>query len=201
MNDSPSPPPPTDRPAGPPGASRVPVTRTYLRLDALAALRPAAPPRAAAVLHPLDRHDLAGWRALYARVGAPWQWHDRDAWTDRQLAHYLADEAVRVWRVLVIDDDPADGRNAPRDADGLLELCRHDDGSVEVVYLGLVEAACGRGLGAWLVSEAVRRAFADGARSVWLHTCTLDAPAALPNYLARGFAIERTETYEVDRPA
>jgi len=30
-------------------------------------------------------------------------------------------------------------------------------------------------------------AWAWGAAYVWLHTCTLDAPAALPNYLARGF--------------
>jgi hypothetical protein len=27
---------------------------------------------------------------------------------------------------------------------------------------------------------------------VWLHTCTLDSPAALPNYLARGFEVVRT---------
>ncbi len=35
-------------------------------------------------------------------------------------------------------------------------------------------------------------------RRVWLHTCTLDHPNALPNYLARGFTPYRTETYEVD---
>jgi hypothetical protein len=35
---------------------------------------------------------------------------------------------------------------------------------------------------------------------VILNTCTLDAPQALPNYLARGFAITREERYSVDVP-
>ena len=35
---------------------------------------------------------------------------------------------------------------------------------------------------------------------VWLHTCTLDHPHALPNYQKRGFAPYKTETYEVNFP-
>jgi hypothetical protein len=31
-----------------------------------------------------------------------------------------------------------------------------------------------------------------------LNTCTLDAPQALPNYLARGFTIEREDQYPLD---
>jgi hypothetical protein len=34
-----------------------------------------------------------------------------------------------------------------------------------------------------------------------LNTCTLDAPQALPNYLARGFTITREERYSVEVPA
>jgi hypothetical protein len=36
-----------------------------------------------------------------------------------------------------------------------------------------------------------------GAVLVWLHTSTLDHPAALPNYLKRGFRPVREEVYEV----
>jgi hypothetical protein len=35
---------------------------------------------------------------------------------------------------------------------------------------------------------------------VWLHTCTLDSPHALPNYLARGFREFRKEIYQADIP-
>ena len=42
---------------------------------------------------------------------------------------------------------------------------------------------------------AAREAWALGPNRVWLHTCTLDSPRALPNYKARGFEAFRTETY------
>jgi hypothetical protein len=35
---------------------------------------------------------------------------------------------------------------------------------------------------------------------VWLHTSTLDHPAALPNYLKRGFKQVRTEVYQTTIP-
>jgi ribosomal protein S18 acetylase RimI-like enzyme len=175
---------------------RVLVERTYLRLPAADRLRPGRPPAVDATLRRLPPADVAAWRALYARVGGPWHWHDRDAWPDPQLAAYLARADVQVWAV----DVPAHAdRAAVRDA-GMLELRRHDDGSSEIVYLGLVVDVTGLGLGAWLLGEAVRRAFAAGATNVWLHTCTLDGPAALPNYRARGFEVERTETYEASLP-
>ena len=36
-----------------------------------------------------------------------------------------------------------------------------------------------------------------GPTRVWLHTCTLDDPAALPNYVARGFRPCSTEVYTI----
>jgi len=35
---------------------------------------------------------------------------------------------------------------------------------------------------------------AAGASRVWVHTCTLDHPGALPNYIARGFRVYKEET-------
>ena len=51
-----------------------------------------------------------------------------------------------------------------------------------------------------MLTEAAEAAWALGASRVWLHTCTLDHPGALANYLARGFRPFRTETYETDLP-
>src|SRR5207249_5531870 len=73
-----------------------------------------------------------------------------------------------------------------------------EDDSAEIAYFGIVVREFGRGFGKHLLSCAVRDAWALGPRRVWLHTCTLDHPNALPNYLARGFTPYRTETYEVD---
>jgi ribosomal protein S18 acetylase RimI-like enzyme len=178
----------------------IDVTRTYVSIERLDNLiPPSADARATGTVPPLalewqDRSTIPEWRALYAQVGGPWHWHDRDAWTDETLRAHLDRDAVRVYVVRAAGDETA------TPAGGMLELERHEDGSVEIVYLGLDQRLIGRRLGAWLVYLAVQEAFRVGGSRVWLHTCTLDAPAALPNYLARGFVITRTEQYQTSLP-
>ena len=83
-------------------------------------------------------------------------------------------------------------RGAPA---GYCELLSHSDASVELTYFGLLSEFMGKGLGKHLLSSAVEEAFALGANRVWLQTCTLDDPAAMPNYLKRGFKPFKTEKY------
>jgi GNAT superfamily N-acetyltransferase len=78
------------------------------------------------------------------------------------------------------------------------EFKPHGDGSVEIACFGLLPEYIGRGWGKYLLSEAVREAWRERPTRVWLHTCTLDHPAALPNYLERGFRAVREESYTVD---
>jgi len=80
---------------------------------------------------------------------------------------------------------------------GYFELRQHENGSVEIAYFGLLPDFIGRGWGKYLLNRAVESAWLLGANRVWLHTCTLDHPAALPNYLKRGFRPVRQETYTV----
>ena len=81
---------------------------------------------------------------------------------------------------------------------GYFELKRCDDGSVEIAYFGLLPDFVGKGLGKYLLVRAIEEAWALAPSRVWLHTCTLDHPAALPNYLARGFKATKTERYTVE---
>ena len=82
---------------------------------------------------------------------------------------------------------------------GYFELRIDGDRAVEIVYFGLLDHFTGRGLGGYMLGEAVKHAWAQGASRVWLHTNTLDHPAALPNYQKRGFQITGTEVYEVEK--
>jgi GNAT superfamily N-acetyltransferase len=169
--------------------SRVAVTRTYLELRAprrTSRERIAWPP--GVTLRREAHCSVALARALYAAVGRAYHWYDRDAWSDERLAAHLAQPNVEVW-VLREGERPA----------GYFELAREDHASVEIVYFGLLPEAQGKGLGRLLLEAAIDAAAADHAR-VWLHTCTLDHPAALPNYQARGFVPFRTERYEVELP-
>lgn len=148
---------------------------------------PAAPLRAAPAGARVERVSpcpVDFYRYLYSEVGRAWHWYERLHWSDDELGAFLARPEVGVW-ALYLDDQPA----------GYMELVQHPDRSVEIGYFGLMTFATGKGLGKWFLEWAVARAWkwGDVPERVWLHTCTLDHPAALPNYLKRGFVVTRTE--------
>jgi GNAT superfamily N-acetyltransferase len=161
----------------------VEVTRTYLEMTDPGQLVPAR-------TDDLEVRVERAWdcppsfhRYLYAEVGAQYQWVDRLVWNREQTRRHLADPAVSIW-VLWVRGSPG----------GYFELKRGED-SVEVAYFGLLPEFTGRGLGKHLLTAAVEAAWSFGPRRVWLHTCTLDHPAALPNYVARGFRPYKSEVY------
>jgi GNAT superfamily N-acetyltransferase len=127
------------------------------------------------------------FRSLYAEVGRQYHWVDRLPWTDEEIFAHMSQPGFSIW-LLTEDDQTA----------GYFELSNCEDGSIEVAYFGLLPEFIGRGLGKHLLTSAVEQAWAEGANRVWLHTCTLDNPAALPNYLKRGFQPFKTEQYEAE---
>lgn len=167
----------------------VTVVRTYLEMASRDALKPALSDDPALRVSLAPRGDVALFRRLYREVGGPYHWRDREALSDAALGAHFASPDVQLW-ILTRNATPA----------GFFELRRHLDGSVEIVYFGISARFFGRGLGKHLLTHAARSAWEMGAKRVWLHTCTLDSPAALPNYLARGFDPVRTETYEAALP-
>ena len=122
--------------------------------------------------------DPALIRRFYLTVGERFHWVDRREWTLGQWRDW-ADQASLTTLVASVD-----GREA-----GFAVLDRHAGGEVELAYFGLLGEFIGRGYGSVFLHEATRRAWALGARRVFLHTCTLDHPSALPGYVARGFRI------------
>jgi GNAT superfamily N-acetyltransferase len=164
------------------------VTRTYLELKGPEQFRPAFGAFPEVTLRAVPVPDAALYRQCYRTVGEAFHWRDRWDWTDPEILDHLGQPEI-TWFVATRGGALA----------GWYELRRvPEDQSVEVAYFGIVPAEIGRGFGKHLLSCAVRDAWALGPRRVWLHTCTLDHPNAIPNYKARGFAPYRTETYEVD---
>lgn len=157
-------------------------TRTYLEMRSLSDLvvRRTADPELAVLQ--VDRCHPAMWRGLYREVGGPYRWTDRLGWTDDEIRAYLADPKTSLY-VLLERGDVA----------GYYELRADEEPSVEIAYFGLLPDRIGRGLGAHLLTDAVEEAWKRGASRVWVHTSSLDHPAALPNYLKAGFRIWKTE--------
>ena len=127
------------------------------------------------------------YRTLFRRVGGPWLWYSRLAMDDAALSAIVHDAGVEVYAVT----DRA-GIEV-----GLLELDLRHAGACELSYFGLVPELAGRGHGGWLMAEAMARCWRPGVTRVWVHTCTLDHPAALGFYRKQGFvAVKRTiETF------
>lgn len=161
------------------------VERTYLEMTSPEALRPAEVQVEGLRIDHAAGCTASFYRYLYTEVGRDYRWTDRLAWTDQQIQEHLASPGVSV-HVAYVGGTPA----------GYFELTRHDDGSCEISYFGLLREFQGRGLGKLLLTRATEGAWRTSPTRVWLHTCTLDGEAALPNYLARGFVPYRTETYQ-----
>jgi GNAT superfamily N-acetyltransferase len=164
----------------------IQVTRTYLEMTSPGDLRPSSPPVPEPRVERIEDCPASFFRYLYQEVGRAFHWTDRLEWSDETVRRHLATPGISIWLM--------SWQGAPA---GFFELRGHDDRSVEIAYFGLLPEAIGRGWGKHLLTRAVETAWESGTHRVWLHTCTLDHPAALPNYLKRGFRPFRQEEYEV----
>lgn len=166
---------------------------TFLQQTAAAQLRPAA--NADLQITRVFPAEPAFNERMYRDIGSAWNWTDRLGWSEGYWASYCSDPCVSTLRATADGDavgfaelrmSPCDSATGPADT---ADTVPGDDGvDVEIVYFGLLPRFTGLGLGGWFLSEVCRIAWnVPGCRRVWLHTCVDDSPAAVPNYLARGF--------------
>lgn len=160
----------------------IPVKTTYLSMQAAPAGEPRKPPREDLLLLRSQQPSCAFYRFLYTQVGSDLMWVDRNFLADEALRAEILDPAVSL-QVLYVAGTPA----------GYYELYAEADGSVRLAYFGLMPDFRGMGLGGWLLEQAIHEAWRHRPSRVWLHTCELDSPAALPTYQRAGFEITHEE--------
>ena len=168
-------------------AGRIATIITSLEMTAPPPRRP-DPPDAVWRLVP-DRPTLAAYRDLFRRAGAPWLWWGRLKLSDAGLQAIIGDARVEIYRLIVDDEDS-----------GLLELDFRGGESCELAYFGVVPALVGSGAGRWLMNRALDIAWARPITQLWVHTCTLDHPAALGFYIRSGFRPFRRQVEIADDP-
>jgi len=157
--------------------SVIKTTTTYLQMFSPVETKIAAP-RADLKISRIDRLSVDFYRHLYRKVGSAFHWVDRLVMSDEQLQAIIHGDQVDVL-VLTVAEEPA----------GYSELDRREPGEIELAYFGVFPEATGQGLGKYLLNYTLRAAWSQQPRRVWVHTCDLDHPAALPNYLKAGFQI------------
>jgi GNAT superfamily N-acetyltransferase len=149
---------------------------TYLEMTEPPPRRTAGPPPGWA-LQRVERWDLDAFVALYKAIG--WEW----LWSSRLLVSRDELDKRLHWPGMVAYVPVHDGRRM-----GMLEMDFAEPADVEISFFGLVPDAIGSGVGRWLMEEAIDLAFGrPETRRLWLHTCHLDSPQALPFYQRMGF--------------
>jgi GNAT superfamily N-acetyltransferase len=162
------------------GASEMPLVdvKTYY-LEMLAhANREVPPPRNDLSMIQTIRPSVADYRRLYDAVGKQYHWHSRGKLADIELEAIIHHPGNEI-HVLYANGEPA----------GFAELDRRNPQEIELVQFGLLPEFIGQGLGKYFLQWTIDKAWSYGPSRFWLHTCTLDHPAALPNYLKAGFRI------------
>lgn len=157
------------------------LVTTFIQMTAPQQFKPFFVDVPEARIEQLGRVDVPFYRFLYRTVGEAFRWRDRNFMTDEELAQTLAKAHIFL---LSVSGVPA----------GYMELVIHEGNDVEIDFFGLRPDYHGMGLGKHLLSYGIQTAWqAWGAKRVWLHTCNLDSPRALENYLKRGFSVYKEE--------
>lgn len=154
---------------------------TYLEMTKRPLPKPAEP--APLSLKKWDNPAPEKYRTLFRRVGAPWLWRSRLLLSDAQLSALFDGDAIALYAV--VDRQGIEV--------GILELDFGRQGACELGFIGLIAALNGHGHGGWLMQQALMLAWRKDVQRVWLHTCTLDHPAALGFYIKSGFTAFRRE--------
>src|SRR5262249_2385598 len=166
----------------------VDVKVYYLEMLAPNHRKAASPREGLAVIHG-KKPTVAYYRFLYNSVGKDYHWYSRGRLPDAELAATIQHPLNEVY-VLHVDGVPA----------GFAELDVRKEVEIELVQFGLMSELLGKGLGKYFLQWTIDKAWSYRPRRFWLHTCTLDHPAALPNYLKAGFAVYKEEMMKRELP-
>ena len=124
---------------------------------------------------------------FYKQVGKKHRWIDRLSWTDEKWINFISNKNLETYVISESDD-----------LIGFFELLYNPDlNETEISYFGLLEEYIGKGIGGYALSEAIKKSFEKNIKRVWLHTCTLDHPNALKNYIARGMTVFKKENINI----
>ena len=160
------------------------IFRNYLEIKSLEDFKEVEAPSQYSFVELLNPKDFQLNKFFYKNVGKNHRWIDRLIWTDLNWIEYVSNKKLFTY-ILKEKNEIA----------GYYELLFYENNKeAEIAYFGILEEYFGKKLGGYLLSEAIKNSFNQGAKRVWVHTCSLDHENALKNYLARGMKVFKTET-------
>jgi len=164
----------------------IPVQRNFLELKDLKNLKTNSINEKKYLVKKI-KPDFQLNKFFYKQVGKKHRWIDRLSWSDGKWINYISNKNLETY-IISESDELA----------GFFELLYNPElKETEISYFGLLEEYIGKGIGGYALSVAIKKSFEKNIRRVWLHTCTLDHPNALKNYIARGMTVFRKENINI----
>ena len=164
----------------------IPVQRNFLELKDLKNLK-TYPTIKNRYLVKKIKPDFQLNKFFYKQVGKKHRWIDRLSWSDEKWVNYISNQNLETYVI-----------SEKNDLAGFFELLYNPElKETEISYFGLLEEYIGKGIGGYALSVAIKKSFEKQIKRVWLHTCTLDHPNALKNYIARGMTVYKRENINI----
>ena len=168
---------------------RIPMTVTFLELNAKPNALPPPQPRAKLALLKCEKPPTHFYRYLYDMIGEAYYWVDRKRLTPEALAEVIHDPRNQLF-VLYAEGNPA----------GMAELDLRKPGTCNISYFGLMPEIIGKRMGYFFLYHTCINAWLQPIERVTINTCTLDHPRALPLYQRLGFNAYSREERFVELP-
>ena len=168
---------------------RIPMTVTFLEMNAKPSALPPPVPKGKVALLKCEKPPAHFYRYLYDTIGADYTWVDRKKLTPEALEKIIHDPLNELF-VLYAEGNPA----------GMAELDLRKTGTVNISYFGLMPEAIGKRMGYFFLYHTCMNAWAHPISKLTINTCTLDHPRALPLYQRLGFTAYAREERFIELP-
>ena len=160
------------------------VKRNYLEIKSIKELVEVKKPLETLFIEKVVPSNFQLNKFFYKEIGKKHSWIDRLSWSDNNWINYLNNKGVLTY-ILKNKEDLV----------GFFEQNIYiEKNDCEIAYFGILEEYIGKKIGAYLLSEAIKKSFKNGSKRVWVHTCSLDHKHALDNYLSRGMKVFKSES-------
>ena len=164
----------------------IPVQRNFLELKDLKNLKTNSINEKKYLVKKI-KPDFQLNKFFYKQVGKKHRWIDRLSWSDGKWMNYISNKNLETYII-----------SESKELAGFFELLYNPElKETEISYFGLLEEYIGKGIGGYALSVAIKKSFEKNIKRVWLHTCTLDHPNALKNYIARGMTVFKKENINI----
>jgi hypothetical protein len=124
----------------------------------------------------IQKPELAEYIHIYKEIGRHYLWNYRPGQADDEIIKIIRSPLTSIYFLY-----------CQRQIVGMAELFEAEPKDIELVHFGLVSKMHDKGIGRKFLQQIMHIVWNGSVDRMWLSTCGLDHPKALPFYEAAGF--------------